>query len=63
MNGNVCKYLLHKAEKPSVCLSIRLLSALFGTLITQSCQHRLKRELWDLLEIKAVSLRITKFIF
>ena len=45
--------LLYKAEKKlSVCI--------FGTLITQPCQHRLKR---DLLEMKAVSLRITKFIF
>ena len=40
--------LLYKAEKPSVCLSFHLsvrsyvcLSALFGTLITQLCQHRL----------------------
>ena len=48
-------FLLYKAEKPSVCLS-----ALFGTLISQPCQHGLKR---DLLEMKAVSLRITKFIF
>ena len=51
--------LLYKAEKPSVCLSVRL-SALFGTLISQPCQHVLKR---DLLKMKAVSLRITKFIF
>ena len=48
-----------KAEKPSVCLSVRP-SALFGTLITQQCQHGLKR---DLLEMKVVSLKMTKFIF
>ena len=47
--------LLYKAEKPSV-----FPSALFGTLISQPCQRGLK---WDLLEKKAVSLRITKFIF
>ena len=52
-------FLLYKAEKPSVCPSVRL-SALFGTLITQPWQHVLKR---DLLEMKAVYLRITKFIF
>ena len=40
-------------------LSVRP-SALFGTLISKPCQHGLKR---DLLEMKAVSLRITKFIF
>ena len=50
---------LYKAEKPSVCLSVRP-SALFGTLISQPCQHGLTR---DLLEMKTVSLRITKFIF
>ena len=49
-------YLLYKAEK----LSVVCLSALFGMLISQLCQHGLK---WDLLEVKAVSLRITKFIF
>ena len=49
------KSVLYKAEKPSVCLS-----ALFDTLITQPCQHGLKQ---DLLEMKAVPLRITKFIF
>ena len=48
--------LLYKAEKLSVCLSVYI----FGTLITQQCLHRLKR---DLLEIKAVSLNNTKFIF
>ena len=47
--------LLYKAEKPSVCPS-----TLFGTMISQPCQRGLKR---DLLEMKAVSLRITKFIF
>ena len=51
--------LLYKAEKPSVCLSV-CPSALFGTLITQPCQHGLKR---DLLEMKVVSLKMTKFIF
>ena len=54
-NNNV----LYKAEKLSICLFV-CLSALFGRLITQPCQHGLKQ---DLLEIKAVSLRITKFIF
>ena len=38
--------------RPSVCI--------FGMLITQPCQHGLKR---DLLEMKAVSLRIAKFTF
>ena len=47
--------LLYKAEKPSVRLSV-----LFGTLITQLCQHRLKQ---DLLEMKALFLRIAKCIF
>ena len=51
--------ILYKAEKPSVRLSVHP-SALFGTLISQPCQQGLKR---DLLETKAVSLRITKFIF
>ena len=49
------QHILYKAEKPSVCPS-----ALFGMLITQPCQHGLK---WDLLEMKAMSLWITKFIF
>ena len=40
-------------------LSVCLL-ALFGTLITQPCQHGLKQ---DLLKMKAVSLRLTNFIF
>ena len=57
--GQVHLLVLYKAEKLSVCLSVRL-SALFGTLIAQPCQHRLKR---DLLEMKAVSLKITKFVF
>ena len=51
--------LLYKAVKLKSCLSV-CLSALFGTLISHPCQHGLKR---DLLEMKAVSLRITKFIF
>ena len=46
--------LLYKAEKLSVCPSVGV------TLTSQLCQHGLKR---DLLELKAVSLRITKFIF
>ena len=50
--------LLYKAEKPSVCLSVCL--SVCVTLISLLCQHGLKR---DLLEMKAVSLRITKFIF
>ena len=48
--------LLYKAEKPSVCLSVR--PAFFATQITQQCLHRSKR---DLLEMKAVSLTKTKF--
>ena len=53
-------HVLYKAEKLSVCLHpLVCLSALFGMLITQPWQHRLK---WDLLEMKAVSLRITKFL-
>ena len=48
--------LLYKAEKPSVCLSV----CIFGMQISQPCQHGLK---WDLLEMKAVPLKITKFIF
>ena len=48
--------LIYKAEKPSVCLSV----CIFGTQITQLCLHRSKR---DLLEMKAMSLRIIEFIF
>ena len=48
-------YLLYKAKKPSVCLSV----CIFGTLIIQQCLHQLK---WDLLEVKAVFMRYTKFI-
>ena len=44
--------LLHKAEKPSVCIS--------GTLITEQCLHQLK---WDLHDVKAVPLMVTEFIF
>ena len=50
--------LLYKAEKPSVHLSVR--PSVCIMLITQPCLHRLKQ---DLLEMKVVSLRITKFIF
>ena len=49
---------LYKAEKPSICLSIRP-SVLFGTVITQQCLYRLK---WDLFNMKTVSLGITEFI-
>ena len=48
--------LLYKAEKPSVRPSV----CIFGTQITQPCQHGLKR---DLLEMKAESSRMMKFIF
>ena len=41
--GAVCTKIDGKAERPSVCT--------FGTLITQPCQHELKR---DLLEMKAM---------
>ena len=47
-------YYIKLKSRLSVCLS-----ALFDTLITQLCQHRLKR---DLLKMKAVALKITKFI-
>ena len=50
--------LLYKAERQSVCPSVYL--SVCVTLISQLCQHGLKR---DLLEMKAVSLRITRFIF
>ena len=45
-------YLLYKAEKLSVCLS--------ATPISQPCQHGLKP---DLLEMKAESSGMTKFVF
>ena len=48
--------LLYKAEKPSVCLSVRLTV----TLISQPCMHRLKP---DLLEMKAESSGTAKYIF
>ena len=48
-------YLPYKAEKP--CLSVHLH---FGMLVTQQSLHGLK---WDLLKMKAVSLRITEFSF
>ena len=48
--------LLYKAEKLSVCPSV----CIFGTLITQQCLHRLKRDLHD---VKAVPLMNTEFIF
>ena len=53
-------YYIKQKSHLSVCLSVRLSVYTFGMLITQLCQHGLKR---DLLEMKAVSLRITKFIF
>ena len=48
-------YLLYKAEKPSVCLSVRTV-----TPISQPCMHRLKP---DLLEMKAESSGTAKYIF
>ena len=42
----------NKAEKPSVCLTV--------TPVSQSCQHRWKR---DLLEMKAESSGTSKYIF
>ena len=45
-------YLLYKAEKPSVCLTV--------TPISQRCMHRLKP---DLLEMKAESSGTAKYIF
>ena len=48
--------LLYKAEKPSVCLSVRLTV----TPISQRCMHRLKP---DLLEMKAESSGTAKYIF
>ena len=48
--------LLYKAEKPSVCLSVRLTV----TPISQPCMHRLKP---DLLEMKAESSGTAKYIF
>ena len=51
-----CVCLLYKVKKLSVHLSV----CIFGTLITQQCVHQSKQ---DLLKIKAVSLRITEFIF
>ena len=45
-------YLLYRAEKPSVCLTVMLIS--------QPCLQQLK---WDLLEMKAESSGISKYIF
>ena len=49
-------YLLYKAEKPSVRLSVRRTV----TPISQPCMHRLKP---DLLEMKAESSGTAKYIF
>ena len=46
--------ILYEAVKPSACLQF------FGTLVTQQCLHRSKR---DLLEMKAVSLKECKDYF
>ena len=48
--------LLYKAEKPSVCLSVRLTV----TPVSQPCMHRLKP---DLLKMKAESSGTAKYIF
>ena len=47
--------LLYKAEKPSVCLSVRTV-----TLLSQPCQDVLKP---DLLDMKAESSGTTKYVF
>ena len=55
--------LLYKAEKPSVCLTVCLfvcLSAFLVGLISQSCVHGSTS---DLLEAKAMSFGMAKFIF
>ena len=46
--GKLASLLLYKAEKPSVCLSVRLTV----TSISQLC---LRGTMWDLLEMKAAS--------
>ena len=54
--GTLASLLLYKAEKPSVCLSVRLTVMP----ISQPCMHRLKP---DLLEMKAESSGTAKYIF
>ena len=56
-HANFTKNLLYKTENYiSSCFSV----CIFGTLITQQCLHQLK---WHLLKMKAMSWRITEFIY